>query len=484
MIAGTPTGVPQLKWVSSIPNNGLIRYKGLLNQERVLVTSAKAISEVLVTKSYDFKKPGQIRFTLGRILGVGILLAEGDEHKLQRRNLMPAFAFRHIKDLYPVFWDKGREGVQALTEYVLSEAAKTPAPQDLEKGSELDGKTTAVVEVGSWASRMTLDIIGVAGLGRDFGAIRDTQNPLFKTYNHLFKPSRQAQILTLMGLVFPGWLISAIPVKRNEDIAAAAKVIRSTCRDLIREKKHKLERKELTDVDILSVALESGGFTEDNLVDQLMTFLAAGHETTASSMTWATYLLSRYPEIQTRLREEVRSNLPSLNDAASISSLDIDHLPYLNAVCSEVLRYWSPVPMTMRETAVETTIEGQKIPKGTRIILSPAATNKDVHLWGPDALTFNPDRWIPKFEGDKQAASGGASSNYAFLTFLHGPRSCIGMSFARAEFACLLAAWVGRFEFSLKNKEEMDETKIAIKGGITSRPAKGLYVYAKVLDGW
>lgn len=462
----------------------------MFNQERLLVTSPKALGEVLVTKNYDFQKPPLLRFGLGRIVGNGVLLAEGDEHKFQRKNLMPAFAFRHVKDLYQVFWAKSCLGVQAMVHQIELDAAKeptSPTTADPEKDA-LDIDTTGKVgrmEVGSWASRITLDIIGLAGLGRDFGAISDPDNKLFRTYNFLFKPSRQAQILNLLGLIFPMWIVSRIPVQRNEDISEAAKTIRGVCHELIREKKEKLARKELTDVDILSVALESGGFTDDNLVDQLMTFLAAGHETTASSMTWAVYMLSRYPDVQRRLREEVRAKLPSVDDTnGTITSLDIDHMPYLHAVCSEVLRYFSPVPMTLREAAVDTTIQGVHVPKGTRIILGIAANNKDPALWGPDAMTFNPDRWLPKHEGDKSAAAGGASSNYAFMTFLHGPRSCIGQAFARAEFACLLASWIGKLEFELANEEELDENKVVIKAGVTARPAKGMHVKVKVLDGW
>ena len=78
-----PTGVPIARWVNSIPNEGLIRYRMLFNQERLLVTSPKAIGEVLVTKNYDFEKPPELKVGLGRILGIGILVAEGDEHKVK-----------------------------------------------------------------------------------------------------------------------------------------------------------------------------------------------------------------------------------------------------------------------------------------------------------------------------------------------------------------------------------------------------------------
>ncbi|KAI0125917.1 cytochrome P450 [Xylariales sp. AK1849] len=483
-IRAEPTGVPHREWVNSIPNDGIIRYLGPFNQERLLIVSPKALSEVLVTKNYDFQKPPQLRESIGRILGVGVLLAEGEQHKMQRRSLMPAFAFRHIKDLYPVFWRISRDAVQVMTEAITKGAAHPTSAQDSEKAPATGRNKSTVIEAGSWASRATLDIIGVAGLGRDFGAIRNPKNELNETYRALFQPSKQAQLLALLSIVLPTFVVRNLPVQRNNDITAAARTIRSVCRDMIQEKKEKLSRKELTDVDILSVALESGGFTDENLVDQLMTFLAAGHETTATAMTWATYMLAKNPDVQTRLRQEIRDNLPSMDSDQDVSSLQIDHLPYLNAVCNEILRYYAPVALTLREAAVDTTIVGHHVPKGTRIVLVPWANHFDKEMWGPDADEFNPDRWMAKNENDKLAASGGASSNYAFMTFLHGPRSCIGQSFAKAEFACLLASWIGRFEFELYNKEENDEKKVLIKGGVTARPAKGLYVHATVIDGW
>lgn len=462
--------------VNNIPNEGIIRYMGLFNSERIMITSPKALSEVLVTRNYDFIKPSHFRAGLGRLLGIGILLAEGEEHKTQRKNLMPAFAFRHVKNLYPLFWEKSREAVEAMTEQVKDGGLRNKELPDFQKelGMENDD---AVLEVGDWASRATLDIIGVAGLGQDFGAIRDPGTVLNKTYRTVFKPSRQAALLGLLNLFLPGWFVSNLPVKRNGEIEAAAAVIRSTCRQLIRSKKEKLEKRELTDVDILSVALESGGFSEENLVDQLMTFLAAGHETTATAMTWAVYMLCLNPDVQTRLRAEVRGNLPSLDSTESVTSQQIDNMPYLQAVCSEVLRYYPPVPLTLRDAGVDTQIMGHIIPKGTRVLLIPWAVNKSEELWGADARKFNPDRWLNN-------PNGGANSNYSLLTFLHGPRSCIGQRFATAEFACLLAAWIGRFEFALNDERELDEKNVEIKGGVTARPAKGMYVKAKVLDGW
>ncbi|POR38679.1 Cytochrome P450 [Tolypocladium paradoxum] len=445
--------------ITELEHDGLIRYLFFLNRERIVVASPKALAEVLVTKAYIFKKPDTVRNTLGRVLGYGILLAEGDEHKVQRKNLMPAFAFRRLKGLYPTFWTKAREVTLAMT-------------------AACGDATTTVLEVNGWASRCTLDIIGMAGMGVEFGAIQDENNPLAQTYTRLSNPSRQAKVLIILGMFMPGWLLNHLPVKRNGDIKAAAQRIRSVCRDLIREKKQRMANKEPTDLDILSVALESGLFTDEQLVDQLMTFLAAGHETTASALTWSVYQLSRHPEKQQRLRDEVRAMLPSIDDeGGEISSADVDRMPYLHAVCNEVLRTYSPVPQTIREAAVDTTLQGQFVPRGTRIIVSPWGTNVDRSLWGDDAGEFRPERWLA-------AASGGAESNYAFLTFLHGPRSCIGAAFARAEVACLLAAWVGRFEFALDDEALMDERNLQFKPSITARPKHGMHIRTKVVEGW
>ncbi|KAA6413515.1 MAG: cytochrome P450 [Lasallia pustulata] len=465
LIASETTGKPQQEWINEIPNDGLIRYTALFNRERLLITNSRALGEVLVQKNYDFIKPDQLRQGLGRLLGIGVLLAEGEEHKSQRKNLMPAFAFRHIKDLYPVFWTKSCE----MTQAIMSEVS--------EKSNAEQKSSSAAVEVAQWASRATLDIIGLAGMGHDFNAIQNPNTELSTTYRKVFQPTREAQILGMISLFVPMWIVRALPVQRNDDIAAATSTIRRVCRQLIHQKQEKLDKEERVDIDILSVALESGGFSEENLVDQLMTFLAAGHETTATALTWAIYMMCKHPEIQTRLRAEVREYLPSPEDSSStVTDKVLDKLPYLHAVCSEVLRVYSPAPLTLREAAKDTSIVGEFVPKGTRIIIAPAAVNLSRELWGDDASKFDPDRWM----GPRRTNNGGAESAYAFLTFLHGPRSCIGQAFAKAEFACLLAATVGRFEMELEDKDFVVE----VKGVITARPKDGLRVVMKPVEGW
>ena len=193
-------------------------------------------------------------------------------------------------------------------------------------------------------------------------------------------------------------------------------------------------------------------------------------------MTWACLEMCKNRPIQDRVRSEVRTHLPSIDLDSNATADELDKCHYLHAVCMEVLRLHAPVPLTLRETARPTTIAGQYVPKGTSIVPSILAANTSVAQWGEDANQFNPDRWM----GPGKANNGGAVSNYSFLTFLHGPRSCIGQAFAKAEFECLLGSLVGRFEFELENPD----MEVKIQGGITSKPKGGLSIKMKAVEGW
>jgi len=343
---------------------------------------------------------------------------------------MPAFSFRHIKDLYPVLYAKGRES--ALT--IAAAVKKTQQPQ----------------KVHSWANRVTLDIIGCAAMGYDFNSLQEQDSDFVTTYRNLFDSEPPYYLWRLTGVWLPLGLIFSLPFPKNKRLRAAAAKLRSLCLDMVRKRREAIEKAESTDVDVLSVILRSSVFpTDEDVANQLTTFLAAGHDTTASSLTLGIYLLCKHPEVQKRLREEIREHLPSLDDLnASVTADKFDQMPYMRAVCNEMLRLAPAIPSTCRDATHATTIQGQYVPKGTRIVASAWATNTSPELWGEDALEFKPERWL----AEGQANAGGAKSNYAFLTFIHGPHSCIGQGFAKAELVCILAAWIGRFEIRLEDE--------------------------------
>ncbi|EAW13632.1 cytochrome P450 monooxygenase sphH [Aspergillus clavatus NRRL 1] len=453
------------EWAKNVPNDGIIRYYIVGNMERLTVTNPTALSEILVSKAYDFAKPLVIRQALARVLGNGVLIAEGDVHKFQRKNLKPAFAYRHVKDLYPVFWGKGAE----MARRIRKELQDRKSPED------------NTIQVRNWASRSSLDIIGLAGMGQDFDSLRDPENTLSRSYEMIFAtPGLGTKAMFMLGILLGDatWL-AKLPTKRNKLIDAGCRNIRDATRRMIDDQKRKMQDPTAeARVDIISVAMRSGTFDDETLIDQLMTFLGAGHETTAAAVQWAIYALCKNPAVQTRLRAEVRANLPPINlDAPTpIDAGTVDSLPYLNAVCNEVLRFHPSVPNTVRVALKDTTLLGKPVPKGTQVVIAPELINHMPDFWGEDGGQFNPDR----FMAPGMANTGGASSNYAFLSFLHGPRSCIGQGFAKAELACLLAALVGSFEFELRDPA----APLEVREGATIAPRDGVLARFTPLDGW
>lgn len=205
------------------------------------------------------------------------------------------------------------------------------------------------------------------------------------------------------------------------------------------------------------------------------------HETTASALTWAAFLLAKHPDMQEKLRDEITQTLganPQAGDPPADLAGLLKQMPLLNGVMHETLRLYPTVPVTMRQALRDTRLGGQVIPKDTEMVISIWQINRSPEIWGPDAGEFRPERWINADDG-KPNRHGGARSNYDFLTFLQGPRSCIGQEFAKAEMRCLLAALVASFSWELA----MDEADVVPRGVITIKPERGMYLRMRPLQG-
>ncbi|KAH8812235.1 cytochrome P450 [Xylogone sp. PMI_703] len=428
-------------------------------RRQIFVTSPRLFADLFVHKCYDFAKPRRISSFLRRILGSGLIIVEGNEHKFLRKNTMPAFQFRHINELYPMMWSKAK----ALTATLKKE---------VERGGTASSKSSSTVELNEWASKVTLDIISIAGMGRKLNVVENASDPLQDLYMELLEPSREKLAFSMLSMTIGFPFVRMLPWKMNDVFIYLTSSLDRICRGLIQEKRDAITKKQDDHFDILSLLIKSDNFSDDVLKDQLLTFLAAGHETTASALTWASYLLAKHPRLQTKLREEI-------TEALSTSSVDetpadlaglLRQLPYLNGIMQETLRLYPTVPLTMREALCDTQIGEQLIPKGTEMVVSIWMTNRSPEIWGPDAAEFRPERWIT--DDGKPNQNGGTNSNYNFLTFLHGPRSCIGQDFAKAEMRCLLASMITSFSWELA----MDEAKVVPRGVITIKPENGMYL--------
>jgi cytochrome P450 len=172
--------------------------------------------------------------------------------------------------------------------------------------------------------------------------------------------------------------------------------------------------------------------TEKQIHDHILTFLAAGHETTAITLVWTMYLLSQYPQIRIKLQEKIRSELADREPTID----DLMKIPYLDWVLDESMRLYPPAWMQMRLVARETEIDGLKLPVGTLLVLSQWVIHRLPEIWR-DAEVFNPERWDPAIE---QHIPPGA-----YFPFGGGPRMCIGMPLAQLEAKIILASILQRY---------------------------------------
>ncbi|KAL2161759.1 hypothetical protein VTH06DRAFT_7542 [Thermothelomyces fergusii] len=467
MVKEGPSGDLFLDLVEQYPDEELIALDRFGRQ--ILVAKPHLLADLLVHKCYDFAKPRRIRAFLRRVLGDGLITIEEDQHKFIRKNTMPAFHARHITDLYPMMWSKAAILVRTLNRQIAGAAAAEAEPAP-------DG--SAVLELTGWAHKVTLDIIGVAGMGRALNVVEKPGDPLQELYEELLEPEREKILFAGLSLAFGFPVVRMLPWRMNKLFLYLTSSLENICRDLIREKRKAIVEKKDDHFDILSLLIKTDNFDDEVLKDQLLTFLAAGHETTASALVWAAYLLAKHPEYQTKLRDEVTQALgadPLAGDAAAAAAGDLagvlKQLPYLNGVAHETLRLYPTVPLTMREALRDTALGAHAIPRGTEMVVSIWQVNRSPAIWGPDAGRFRPERWINADDG-RANRHGGARSNYDFLTFLQGPRSCIGQEFAKAELRCLLAALVASFSWDLA----MDESRIVPRGVITIKPEHGMYL--------
>ncbi|OOF92899.1 hypothetical protein ASPCADRAFT_133286 [Aspergillus carbonarius ITEM 5010] len=459
-----PRGRLPLQWMKTIPNDGLIHFRDIFNRSFLLATNHQALLDIMSTNTYDFEKPWRTREFLARIIGFGLILSEGGAHKKQRRALTPSFNVRHIRALYGLMWSK--------TGLLMEE---------LEKEMDLDeGK----VEMSVWASRLTLDIIGPAAMGRDFRSLQTPENKVADSFLAILEPTKEKIAFLAVNVLLPQWFARRLPWRLNHVIDTETGFLRELCKDIVLEKKASIVTTKPTaaelEADILGTMMLGGDFTDDELVDQMLTFLAAGHETTASAFIWACYLLTQHPEYQSLLRAEIRSRIPS--GTSPITHTDLESLPLLNGIVQEVLRLYPTVPLTLRESIRDTTVAGTHVPRGTRVLLCPYAINRSPQFWGADADVFRPERWVDTDTSGNQVVNqhGGAGTNYAQITFLHGQRACIGKDFAKAELRCALAGVLGRFAMEMQDPKQV----IHIAGAVTTKPVEGMHLRMRRVEGW
>ena len=324
-----------------------------------------------------------------------------------------------------------------------------------------------VVELRDYIRRTMWDIAGLAVLGHDFQTLEKPAAGAKDRFSGVLKNLNNSAIkwgYFIINYIDVRPLLAVLsPLLMKSSAGKALGQIRSTIRQAVDKKElafqaaSKSPSPDDIGLDITSVSIASRVFPTEELVDNGMLFLTAGPNSTGTAVEWAVYELTSHPEMQTRLRQEINACVSIIGSESGAELLqNLQALPYLRAICNEVIRCYPFVPLAPRVAEKDTTLLGEHIPQGTIILTPVEAFNRDKSLWGADADAFNPDRWLGDGEG-----SGGAANNYAMLSFGAGPGACIGQDYARAMMACMLVALFKNFEIELANAETAGRLRAA-----------------------
>ncbi|KAJ6462437.1 cytochrome P450 [Mycena sanguinolenta] len=416
-------------------------------------SDTKAIHHIL-SNTHIYQKSEASRFGLGRVVGPGILVVENEQHRQQRKIMNPAFGAPQVRELTEIFVDKSIQ----LRDIWVGKAFKSD-------------NGIARVEALSWLSKATLDIIGLAGfnykidaLGAEPGA---APNELAEAFEALFIGESGFSFLRFLQLRFP--IFRKIPLKQDEKIVAAQATMMRIGRGLLADSKQEIYENGTFETgtgrarDLLSLLVRantskdlsaSQRLSDEDVIAQVPTFLVAGHETTSTAVTWTLFALTQNTAAQNRLREELLS-VPT--DRPTMDELNA--LPYLDCVVRETLRVHAPVPYTNRISLSDDVVplgtpvtdtrgnvhETLRMRKSEMLLIPIIALNRDIEIWGPDAMKFIPERWEVPIPG--ASAIPGVWGH--MMTFLGGPRGCIGYRFALVEMKALIFTLIRAFEFEL-----------------------------------
>ncbi|CAG8710361.1 2859_t:CDS:2, partial [Racocetra persica] len=427
---------------------GIVKYHGLLNKPYILVSDPKLVQEILSSHSYEYPRDIFNKPPLKDILGEGILFANGNVHKRQRKMMSPLFAFTNIKEMLPTIVQAGHK----LKDIWMK---------------QIGNKKEKQITITDLVPKTTLDIIGLVGFNYEFNSIT-SKSELAQAYNSIASNNHSSIYLALVRF-FPS--IRKLPTSSNKKLYNSIKTINNISERLIAKQRSSLVR----GTDLLSLLVKANDnlpvdeqLTHKELTGQVMTMLVAGHETNSTALTWVLYFLAKNPDVQDRLRKEV---LEILIDRDYCPTFDeIEHMKYLECVYKESLRIIPPVPTLFRTTIKDKIMNGYLIPKNTSLWIPIYAIHRNPLIWGDDAEQFNPSRWL-----DPEIKS--KITNHTFLPFGAGPQNCLGMKMAHLELKSILSILIRNFEFRLVEgfTVKMGET-------VLSKPVSGIDLLVSKVD--
>jgi len=378
---------------------------GLPFKHVLLVNEPAAIRRVLLDNASNYRKDAIQRRVLSAGLGNGLLSAESERWRTQRRAVAPVFARKTIMGFAPAMLN----AAEALTE-------------------RWRHKCGATVDVAAEMSRVTLDVLERTifsdGLGREREQFRAAMSVYFNTIGRI-------DILDLLALP------PAVPRLSHLRVRSTLRFFEAAIDEIIATRR---QRQGAAPNDILTLLLgaldpDTGeALSEAEVRSNILTFIAAGHETTANTITWGLFLLSQSPEWRSRLEHEVRREF-----AGDVNGL-ADRLVETRAVIDEAVRLYPPIAAISRVAIGTDDLAGELIKRGSMVVIAPYVLHRHrLHWRDPDC--FDPSRFLGK------ARAG--IDRYAYLPFGAGLRTCIGSAFALQEATLILATIVKNFSLQL-----------------------------------
>jgi cytochrome P450 len=391
-----------------------------------MLFSPEYVHHVMVTHQKNYIK-GIGYDGLRKLVGQGLITSDGDYWKQHRRMLGPHFTPAAVQDY---------SGMMAGTiAHMLARWEKT-------------GQQAGPLHMGDEMLRLTMSIIGRAMFSFDLGE-EPTEVGRALQEAFTFIPASSFDPPAPISFLLPAHR----RFKRN------LKVIDRFIYDQIAKGRREGEREDLLSVMLNARDEETGrGMSDRQLRDEAITLFFAGFETTARSLTWGWYLLSRNPEVMEALVAESDAVLGGRLPAAG----DLERLTYARMVVDETLRLYPPTAVLARQNVEPDEIGGYSIPRMSLVTLAPYVVHRYPAYW-PDAERFDPQRFTPE--------ASAARPKFAYIPFAAGPRVCLGNSFALMEMVFAFAMAAGRFRF----ERATDEIVPATFAG-TIRPAKPLHL--------
>ncbi|KAJ7126049.1 cytochrome P450 [Mycena epipterygia] len=440
------------KWQARYGN--VVRIRGILGSDRLLVSDPKALQHIY-NSGYNIRKQG-LRSEITRILtGPGLAWANNATHQRQRRVNSPAFGTNEARSYIPIF---------------SAYATKLSS-----KWKELTVDGSAVVNTPRYFSRFFLDVIGEVAFDYQFGATNDEQDPLATALSSVIPmfsvPSKAAifivALLELLPITFVQLFMRHAPVRGLRNSRRVTQIAVGIAKELVDEKAEALVAGK-GKRDIMSLLVKANAsanprtnLSEGEVLAQMQTIMQAGHETTANTMSWTLFELSKQLEVQAKLRAEIMATERAMHARGDteFTYTDFEAMSYTIAVMKETFRFYPVSYNSVREAARDEVLPLSKplvtksgktiteipIPKNIILVVSTAGYNRNPDVFGEDAHVFRPERWL---DGTVQTSTSlGVYGN--LMTFGSGHRACIGWRFAVYEYQTFLVELVKNFAFSM-----------------------------------